>query len=62
MTKLHVVVGREESGEELVEAFEGMQVQFLTEPSGVLLVLETPGKVWKAYAPGSWETVTRCVD
>lgn len=66
MIKLHVVVGDEvnEAGEveEVVEAFEGHAVQFLTEPSGVLLILESADRVWKAYAPGAWRTVMRCAD
>lgn len=60
--RLHVVVGQNDKDEDVIEEFVGPQLEFLTEPSGVLLVLESPDRVRKAYAPGAWETVTRHAD
>lgn len=56
---LHVVTERSATGDESVDEYAGPEVQFMTEPSGVLLIMERPGKLWAAYAPGSWWGVRR---
>ncbi|AUH68519.1 MULTISPECIES: hypothetical protein [Gordonia] len=43
--------------EEVYDTFDGPEVTWVTEPSGVLVVMERPGKLWVAYAPGSWQKV-----
>lgn len=50
---IEVVTGVE-GGEELVDSFEGPQVSWVTEPSGVLVIMQSKTSVWAAYAPGSW--------
>lgn len=51
--KLRVIVTDHEGGEQPVE-FEGPEVQFMPEPSGVLMVLEKPNRPWAVFAPGQW--------
>lgn len=51
------VVTRVEKGEDVVDTYDGPQVSFITEPSGVLVVFASPGKVWAAYAVGEWKKV-----
>ncbi|MCF3941324.1 hypothetical protein [Gordonia tangerina] len=46
-------------GDEKIDYFDGPEVQILTEPSGVLIVLERPNRLWAVYAPGQWQGVRR---
>lgn len=57
---IEVVVGVEsgvDGPEDVFDAFDGPQASWVTEPSGVLVVMESPGKLWVAYAPGQWMKV-----
>ena len=40
--------------EDIYDTFVGPQVSFMTEPSGALVIFQTPGQAWAAYAPGHW--------
>lgn len=56
--KIEVVTGVEldldDSPEEVLDTFEGPQVSWITEPSGALVILKSPGQLWAAYAGGAW--------
>ncbi|MGO3325317.1 hypothetical protein [Gordonia sp. (in: high G+C Gram-positive bacteria)] len=58
---IEVIVGTEtnETGEveDVFDSFDGPQVTWITEPSGVLVIMQSPGKLWVAYAPGQWQKV-----
>lgn len=43
-------------GEEVSDTYDGLQVSFMTEPSGALVVMNGR-RVWAAYAPGEWKKV-----
>lgn len=58
---IEVVTNVDDSGEEDVDQFDGPEVVFMTEPSGALIVMQTPKIVWAAYAPGQWQKV-RCTE
>lgn len=55
---IEVVVGMEKcedtASEEVFDTFDGPEATWMTEPSGVLVIMERPGKLWAAYAPGQW--------
>lgn len=55
---IEIVVGTEvnETGdvEDVFDSFDGPQVTWMTEPSGVLVIMQSPGRLWAAYAPGQW--------
>ena len=55
MRTVEVVVGLRENGEEIVDRFNGPYGEFswITEPSGVLSVVEED-RVVHAFAPGAW--------
>lgn len=40
-------------------SFEGDKVEFITEPSGALVVFEAPAKPWAAFGPGVWSRIYR---
>lgn len=58
---IEVVVGTEvnEHGEteDVFDTFDGPEVTWMTEPSGVLVIMQSPGKLWAAYAPDQWQKV-----
>ena len=40
-------------------SFEAPTAEFITEPSGALVVFEAPNKPWAAFGPGVWSRVYR---
>lgn len=47
-----------ETGPE-ASTFESLTAEFMTEPSGALLVFEAPGKPWAAFGAGVWTRIHR---
>ena len=40
-------------------SFEADKVEFITEPSGALVVFEAPARPWAAFGPGVWTRIYR---
>lgn len=56
MIEIVTAVVPNEIGEpqEIVDTFDGPRASWMTEPSGVLVVMQSPSELWASYAPGAW--------
>lgn len=48
------VVQKDGEPQELVDTFDGPRASWMTETSGVLVVMQSPSEQWASYAPGAW--------
>lgn len=52
-----VVPNTDGEPQELVDTFDGPRASWITEPSGVLVIMQSPSEQWASYAPGCWQKV-----